>query len=98
MTTKLVVPPMPEPDDFLTYPAEVPLKTWGSNGWQTAQREAALADELAGALDNLVYLSELAMREANADCSQFDIKYELAPAYALLAKHTAARQMNKEAQ
>lgn len=45
--TKLVVPPMP------TY-KDAELSDWGFMGWQTAQREAALADELAEALHNLM--------------------------------------------
>ena len=44
--TKLVVPPMPRSIGMISKH----LEEWGSTGWQTAQREAALADELAEAL------------------------------------------------
>ncbi len=58
MNTKLVVPPMPDgwlPENDLNgliFSVD-PICDWGSLGWQTAQREAALADELAVALESL---------------------------------------------
>lgn len=60
--TKLVVPPVPEvervgPSDFVVASVAISslddLEAWGSLGWQTAQREAALADELAEALERI---------------------------------------------
>ena len=58
--TKLVVPPMPDgwlpeddPDGVIF--SVDPICDWGSLGWQTAHREAALADELAEALRGILH-------------------------------------------
>ena len=51
---KLVVPPMPNIGAFF-YPEnyQEALVAWGSIGWQTAQRESALADKLVEALEKV---------------------------------------------
>ena len=57
--TKPVVPPMPEVErseaegNLVLQMYCTALENWGLEGWQTAQREAALADELAEALEEL---------------------------------------------
>ena len=83
----LVVPPMPEPStkDF----AQGRIQSWGSTGWQTTQREAALADELAKALERARKM--LGPHSMHPDAEGM-LMIDCA-----LRTYTAARQMHKEA-
>jgi hypothetical protein len=99
--TKLVVPPMPEfpnpkllgqrkPDSMLMAELEVWVEkiiAHSELGWQTAQREATLADELAEALEGLrvSFLSRLGDRENE----EWDTNF--CNAMKALSKHKEAR-------
>ena len=87
--TKLVVPPMPSYTD-------PEIAEWGFLGWQvaceqndTAQREAALADELAEALERIRRNQSC----ADPDCCSQAKSHERAldQAWVVLAKHKEAR-------
>lgn len=101
MTTKLVVPPMPEVYTEADTEAQLDavrvyrldeLRAYARTGWQTAQREAALVDDLAEALED---------QECRCHFEPIDGNWAVVPPTctrcAALAKHAAARQMNKEA-
>ena len=65
MTTKLVVPPMPEVEkteaegNLVLQMYCTAVENWGQECAAIAQREAALADELAEALERLSYNFDL---------------------------------------
>lgn len=88
--TKLTIPPMPILEcDAPLWPYIIRLEAWSRDLAAIAQRETALADELAEALRNLMSHKY----EANYDLY---LAAKLKAAKALRA-YTAARQMNKEA-
>ena len=83
---KLTIPPMPTLEcDAPLWPYITRLEAWSRDLAAIAQREAALADELAEALNHM---------HGCADCAEgpWDACEEGRKALATLAKHTAARQ------
>ena len=102
--SKLTIPPMPElplslhkPGDHL-YGNVNKLREWGQECAAIAQREAALADELAEALkDAFSWLEAQPLMDRMIEMGSPEVTKLFHECPAALAKHTAARQMNKEA-
>ena len=90
--TKLAIPPMPTLEsDAPLWPYINRLEAWSQECATIAQREAALADELAEALGKGCRILDCyrgSQTAFDALLSDFD---------AALRAYTAARQMNKEA-
>lgn len=105
--TKLVVPPMPEVYTEADTEAQLDavrvyrldeLRAYARTGWQTAQREAALADELAEALEKASdCFRELVPSTTSGYKPNRLAKRGLELSSDALRTYTAARQMNKEA-
>lgn len=94
--TKLTIPPMPTLEcDAPLWPYITRLEAWSRDLAAIAQREAALADELAEALESACDTLESfdGLIGYGPDCDEKIAKWG-----AVLAKHTAARQMNREAE
>ena len=98
--SKLTIPPMPElplslhkPGDHL-YGNVNKLREWGQECAAIAQREAALADELAEALERIKGHTSANVAPGTPAPDPLWVNFIATRA---LAKHTAARQMNKEA-